>query len=277
MKKIIVLAVFLLAVYSGYAQNNINNYKYVIVPNSYEFLNSPNEYRLNELTKFLFEKYNFTTFMENDAFPDEVLANSCLALRAYVIDDSRMLKTKLSIELKNCKGDIVYSSMPGESREKDRAVAYNKALRATSVSFQSLKYSYKPDANQIKLQTETAIAQEQIVTLKKEIETLKEEKNTPLETPKKVNTTVAIEKTSVPLVKLTKTVEIIEFYTQEIPNGYHVVDSTKKVMFTIWKSNLKDVFIVQDENAIVYRENGTWFFSSIVNGETVSKTMTIQF
>ncbi|MBQ0767911.1 MAG: hypothetical protein KBT58_01355 [Bizionia sp.] len=277
MKKIVILTVLILAVYSGYAQNNINNYKYVIVPNSFEFLSSPNEYRLNELSKFLFEKYNFTTFMENDAFPDEVLANGCLALRAHVVDDSGMLNTKLNIELKNCKGEIVYSTTQGTSREKELGVAYNKALRATFMSFESLNYSYKPDANQIKLQTETAIAQEQIVSLKKEIETLKGEKNTPVKMSKEVNNTLTEEKAPVPLVKLTKAVEISEFYAQEIPNGYRVVDSTKKVLFTLWRSNLKDVFIVKDKNAIVYKENGSYIYSSVENGETVSKAMAIQF
>lgn len=277
MKKIVILTVLILAVYSGYAQNNINNYKYVIVPNSFEFLSSPNEYRLNELSKFLFEKYNFTTFMENDAFPDEVLANGCLALRAHVVDDSGMLNTKLNIELKNCKGEIVYSTTQGTSREKELGVAYNKALRATFMSFESLNYSYKPDANQIKLQTETAIAQEQIVSLKKEIETLKGEKKTPVKMSKEVNNTLTEEKAPVPIVKLTKAVEISEFYAQEIPNGYRVVDSTKKVLFTLWRSNLKDVFIVKDKNAIVYKENGSYIYSSVENGETVSKAMAIQF
>jgi len=277
MKRIIAFALLILTLSSGYAQNNINNYKYVIVPNSFEFLSSPNEYRLNELTKFLLEKYNFTAFMDNEALPNEVIANRCLALQARVLDDSGMFKTKLNIELENCKGDVVFSTIQGESREKDRAVAYNKALRAASVSFEALNYSYKPDANQIKIETETAKAQEEIVSLKKEIETLKEKKNTPVETQNEANTILPMVKPVVPLQKMTKAVDIPQFYTQEISNGYRVMDSTKKVMYTLWRSNLKDVFIVKDENAIVYKDNDFWIYSSVVNGETVSKTINLHF
>ena len=76
---------------------------------------------------------------------------------------------------------------------------------------------------------------------------------------------------------MTKAVDIPQFYTQEISNGYRVMDSTKKVMYTLWRSNLRDVFIVKDENAIVYKDNGFWIYSSVVNGETVSKTINLHF
>ncbi|TYB73887.1 hypothetical protein ES677_07835 [Bizionia gelidisalsuginis] len=277
MKKIVIFAVLFLAMYSGYAQNNINNYKYVIVPNSYKFLNSANEYRLNELTKFLFEKYNFVTFMENDAFPDEVISNGCLALRANVLDDSGFFKTILKIELKNCKGDIVYTTLEGISREKDRAVAYNLALRGASKSLDGLNYSYAPDANQIIIPSETTRAQEQINSLKKEIETLREEKITGVETTETPQTNRNVLKKSVPLQTVIKATDSASLYAQEIPNGYRVVDETSMVVFTLWQSNLKDVFIVKDNNAIVYKEAGLWIYSSVVKGKTVSKIMSLHF
>ena len=41
----------------AFSQTNLNNYKYVIVPKKYDFLKEEDQFRLNGLTKFLFEKY----------------------------------------------------------------------------------------------------------------------------------------------------------------------------------------------------------------------------
>ena len=39
------------------AQTSINDYKYVVVPKSYEFSQEQDQYQLNSLSKFLFEKH----------------------------------------------------------------------------------------------------------------------------------------------------------------------------------------------------------------------------
>ena len=41
------------------AQENVNNYKYIIVPKKFDFLKEENQYRVNTFTKFLFEKQGF--------------------------------------------------------------------------------------------------------------------------------------------------------------------------------------------------------------------------
>ena len=41
------------------AQSSVNQYQYVIVPAQFDFLREKDEYRLNNLTKMLFEKYGF--------------------------------------------------------------------------------------------------------------------------------------------------------------------------------------------------------------------------
>ena len=46
------------------AQNSVNQYQYVIVPAQFKFLNQPDEYRLNTLTKLLLEKYGFKSCIE---------------------------------------------------------------------------------------------------------------------------------------------------------------------------------------------------------------------
>ena len=104
MKKVIlVLSIILGCLTFSKAQSNLNDYKYVIVPNKFDFLKEADKYQLNSLTKFLFNKYGFTALLENENYPEDLAKNMCLGLRSDVISESGMFKTKLRVELKNCK------------------------------------------------------------------------------------------------------------------------------------------------------------------------------
>ncbi len=114
---------------SAFSQTNLNNYKYVIVPSKYDFLKDKDQYQLNSLTAFLFNKYGFQALMEGSVYPEDLLNNRCLALKSDLIKDSSMFKTKLAVELKNCNDQVVFTSQFGESREKEYDKAYTEALR----------------------------------------------------------------------------------------------------------------------------------------------------
>ena len=58
MKNIITL--ILLTFYFVTSAQTVNDYKYVVVDNQYDFQKSANEFRLNELMVFELEKYGFT-------------------------------------------------------------------------------------------------------------------------------------------------------------------------------------------------------------------------
>ena len=129
MKSKILLVVTLFIALSFYAQSNLNQYKYVLVPEKYDFLKVANQYQINALTKFLFEKYGFLTLMEGENYPDDLLKDRCLALNSNILNSSSLFKTKLSVVLKDCNSQLVYTSSLGETREKDFAKAYHIALR----------------------------------------------------------------------------------------------------------------------------------------------------
>ncbi|HET8754196.1 MAG TPA: hypothetical protein VFM59_07520, partial [Salinimicrobium sp.] len=59
MKKFASLLIFLVLIGIEIQAQEVNNYKYVIVPETFEFQDEPNEHQLNALTEFLFEKYGF--------------------------------------------------------------------------------------------------------------------------------------------------------------------------------------------------------------------------
>ena len=143
MKKIII-TLCLFGVVAISSAQNINNYKYIIIPETYDFLEEVNKYQLNALTKYLFEEAGFTTLMTNENKPQDLAMNSCLGLTSNVKNNSGLFVTKLVIELKDCQGKLIFKSEEGRSREKDFKKAYHEALRDAFTSFENIDYEYKP-------------------------------------------------------------------------------------------------------------------------------------
>lgn len=267
------------------AQTNINDYKYVIVPNTFDFLREPDQYRLNTLTKLLFEKHGFTTIMEKDTFPDEAISNGCLALHADVLKESGVFNSKLKIELKDCQNNIVFVSNIGKSKEKSYEVAYNLALREAFKSFDTFKYQYKENEKILsygKKDSQESI--DEIEKLKEEIKSLKEEKE--------VITEVTSEAVSVKKEDVKKTVQkeivvensvkketkdIAVLYAQKADNGFQLVDSTPKVLYKIKKTGMQNVYLVEGKDAILYQLNSNWVLEYYDNGKLQTKTLTIKF
>ena len=257
MKKTILLIGFIFLSTTILSQNkSLNDYKYVVVPSTYAFLKKTDQFQLNSLTKFLFNKYNFEAIMDTEQLPDDAVINNCLVLKSNVFKEKAFLKTKLRVELKNCKGEIVYTSQEGESREKDYQKAYHEALRDAFTSFQSLDYKFTPKASDD--------ASKQVTSTTVEVIT---QENKPLVKEKtKTNTNEVVNNNN--------NEEGTVLYAQETANGYQLVDTTPKVVYILLETKLKDVFIVKDQNAIVYKEEGRWFLS---NSNTQVSELNIKF
>lgn len=266
MSKAISLFALLFAIqFNSFSQNSINDYKYVIVPLQYKFMKEKDKYQLNSLTKFLFNKYGYTAYMEDEDLPTDLANNRCLALMADVEDDSSLLKTKVRIDLKNCNGKTVMSSEMGESREKQYDKSYNLALRSAFETFQNFDYHYQPDEAVASRSTEDVATvdnvkqQEEIEKLKEEIKSLKEEQQSTVST---VETTVENSKDAMADMNAKDSNEPIStLYAQPIDNGYQLIDSTPKVIMILINTGVKEVFSVKDSDAIVYKKDGAWMYS----------------
>lgn len=125
-----------------YAQKSVNSFKYILVPKQFEFQKSPDQYQLNSLTKFLFERAGFTVFFADDSYPEDLASDRCLALKASVNNVSTLLSTKLTIDLFDCYNNKVFSTNEGRSKGKDYKTAYQEALRMTFVAIENLKYTF---------------------------------------------------------------------------------------------------------------------------------------
>ena len=272
--KFAIIFLLLFVFISVSAQSSLNNYKYVIVPKKFDFLKEADQYQLNSLTKFLLDKENFTTFFDDEVFPEDLVKDRCLALEAKVIDDSGLFKTKLTVQLEDCRKNILFTSRQGDSKEKEYQKAYYESLREAFQTFQTINYAYNPQQRVIQdnvkpekqpvlqelpiekpVNTDpiSKVIQEPKVELERPVspETQQKEKPEVMEVIKPVETR-SVEKESV-------LSDIL--YAQIIPNGYQLVDSSPKVVYTIYYSGKKDVFIVKGKDALIYKLNDTWVYA----------------
>jgi len=261
----------------------VNDYKYIIVPLKYDFLSDTDLYQINSLTKFLFNKYGYTAFLENDPFPEDLRRNRCLALTVD-LDKAKggFLSTRLIISLLDCNNKLISTSKIGKSREKEHKISYNLALRNAFQTFQFNAYKYTPNETIVALSSETSNettvqtneAKEEIERLKQEVAALKEEKvkQTVIEPAVEVQSEKKIIKQSVELKE-----DLKVLYAQPIENGFQVVDSTPKVVMVLLVTPKQNIFIVKDQNAIVYKEDGFWYLSKNDGKETSLETLNIKF
>lgn len=261
-KYIYTLITFLL-ITNVFAQSNLNEYKYVIVPKQYDFLNEKDQYQLNSLTKFLLEKENFTVFFDDENIPKELANNRCLGLLSNVINVSNMFTTKLKIELKDCTNKVIFTSNEGVSREKEYKKGYHEALRKAFESFKTIKYKYEPKQT----------VQENVMT--EPVKDYKAVKPILKETPKKTVIAKPMEiESNEPKSVVNQSVDKSILYAQAIKGGYQIVDSTPKVIMILLNTPKQDVFIVKGQDAIIYKEDGFWYLSK---SETSAEKLNIKF
>ena len=295
-KKIIFTFVLFNIMNLSFAQSSLNDYKYVVVPNKYDFLKEADKYKLNSLTKFLFEKNGFTAVMQNDNYPKDMQNNRCLALGSDVISTSSMFKTKLQVVLKDCNNNVVFESKVGETREKDYAKAYNFALRNAFDSFQALNYAYQPNEAilaQSSQSNSSTSTEDEVEKLKEEIKVLKAENTVAAAETVATTTTVAattvaatavVAKPEVKEVVETKPVDVenVEstaglLYAQAIENGFQLVDSTPKVLYKVKSTGLNKVFLVDGQDALIYQIDGQWVLEYYKNGKLTQEILNIKF
>jgi hypothetical protein len=275
---------------SVFSQTNLNSYKYIIVAEKFDFLKESNQYRLNELAEFLFEKYGFEAVIEGEDYPNDLLMNRCSGLKANVLKDSGMFKTRLTVQLKDCNDRIIYTSEVGESREKEFERAYSDALRNAFNSIQALEYKYEPSntddiAVLQEVETKSEVAKE-IQELKEEIQNLKKEKEivavekieqkvepvTPI--PVKV---IEVEEGVTVKAPAVKEASINVLYAQAIENGFQLVDSTPKVVYKIKRTGIQDVYLIEGKNATLYKKGADWIIEYYENDILKQEVLNIKF
>lgn len=263
MKRFLISTIILLITFSCFSQD-LNNYKYVVIPYEFDFLKKHDKYRVNTLLRYLFKKEGFEVLYDTESFPKELGDDRCLALYANINNDSSIFTTKMAIVLRDCSNQIVMETTYGRSKIKAYEAAYNQALKRAFEDIKAKNYTYVPKEKDI---VETSPI---VKTPKKVVEnvtvTVAEEKP-PIKKTVVQNGTVK---------KVTTTKELI-LYAQPIENGYQLVDSTPKVVMILLKTGVPNVYLVKGQDATVYQENGQWMLSKATNGGNEKSAITIKF
>lgn len=144
---------------------DLNSYQYVIIPSEFDFQKGTNQFQLNELLKFLFEKEGFEAFLDNEPIPSEFSSNACKGMRARVRNESGLFRTRLYIELKDCNNNEVFVSREGVSREKDFEKAYQEAIRAAFESISELNYTIEEEQEVVEVTAVPEIEEERVVEI----------------------------------------------------------------------------------------------------------------
>ena len=255
MKKIIVS--FLLFSIVGVAQN-LNDYKYAMVPAKFSFLKEENQYNLNLLTKMYIQKYGFETYFINEAAPDDFINSNCNKIFIEVLNNSNMFTTKLKVVVKDCKNNILATSEEGTSRDKEYNVAYNEAIRMAFDNFGILKM-HKFQASQKSLGMSEESEQTSIET--KKVDDL----------PKKINFRGE---------PATNQMFIRKYNVVAIENGFNLITvASDYKIFQIFKTTSNDVFIANRDNVsgILIKKADTWFFEYYQNNQFVSEKIVVKF
>ncbi|OQP38648.1 hypothetical protein A4H97_18170 [Niastella yeongjuensis] len=234
---------------TAHAQNNLNNYKYVIVPEKFSFSKSENQYGLNSLVRDLLEEKGFTAFMSNGQIPQDVAANKCSALMADVAEKKGLFVTNLTLLLKDCQGNVIFKSKEGKSREKEFPVAYDGALRDAYTTLKAAPYQYDGTIfAQAPAQTATAI-------------------------PVAVAPAAAVA-TSAAITDATGTL-----YAQVTPNGFQLIDTTPKKVMSLLKTSQPDYYIAQNGAVagVVFKKNEEWLYEYYKDDKLVSQKLQIKF
>lgn len=233
-------AFLLLLLLSGICNSqSVNDYKYVIVPDKFDFLKEANQYNMNTLVKMMFEKYGFVTYLQSENISQEMAMNRCKSLYADVVKSSGFLNTNLTIQLKDCTGQVVYTSEMGQSKEKLHQKAYYEALREASKSFDVLGYAYN-GANGEK--------------------------------------TMSLTEKAVP-VSEAKPVYDNQVFAIATTNGYDVKDNKGRLILKMFKTSQPDNYTAQMEtiNGVVFKKDNMWFFEYYRNNQLVTEKLNLKF
>lgn len=260
MKRYILLLLLFIS-FSGYAQQTINNYKYVLVPEKFSFLKEQDQYRLNTLAKFLLAEKGFDAYFDNFDLPTAIANNKCDALHAEVLEKKGMFTTNLTLLLKDCKGNIVFKSKEGKSREKEYKTSYNLALRDAFTSLDEVKYAYNGTVNS---------QDQQVATTTTAV-------NAPVATATVPVSAVVVTPAKPVAVETNQAAGTL--YAQPTANGYQLIDTAPKKVLTLLKTSVQDYFIADNgtANGIVLKKNGEWFFEYYKDDKLMAEKLLIKF
>ena len=241
------IVIFIIFQTSLYAQTDLNQYKYVSVPDRFDFMKTNDQFQMSSLTQFLLTKKGFTVLESIENYPSDLAANSCLLLDVNVEKIKGFLKTKLEVQFINCKKEVVFRSAIGTSKEKDFKMAYHQAIRAAFDSMEVLNYNYEESAAidiSAPIETSTTVLPKPSV-----------------QTPSAPIVVASVDPVDLP--ELPKTLIVSRAY------GYDITDANGRVLYSIYQTMEEGIFIIDKLPGIAYKRGKRWVREYVLEKKTV--------
>ena len=266
--KNIILVLFLIMsnIFVFGQEKKVNNYKFIVVPDKFDFLNQRDKYKTSSLTKFLLKKNGFTVVLNSEQYPKDLTDNPCSGLKALVLDKSSVFKVKVVIELRDCSNRLLYTSEEGVSRLKEFKKGFQEAIRKAHASMNNIAYepflleTIRKDKKEIVIVDPVLVKEGKEIKLKSEIPAINNIEKAVLVVP--INNIV-----------LASSV----LYAQPVENGFQLINSKPTVVFVILKTKVKGVFILKDKNGVLYKKEGVWIAEFYENGTFTEKKYQVKF
>lgn len=246
---------FLMLFVASYSfSQTVNDYKAVIIPMKYDFLNSENQYRLQTITKLNLQKAGFQAYYATETMPAE-FKDRCDLLYIDVKKENAFLVTKLYITFKDCYGAIIFQSAIGKSKEKEFDLAYSDALNEAFLSVYTLQYKY----NGTKAGSKSAVVPA-------------------VSAPVAVVPAAAANKEANDL-KTSENKSAGLLYAQPTSYGYQLIDSEPKVVMKVYKTSNSASFMAVKgsvQGVLVSKDN-QWFFEYYQGDKLISEKVEVKF
>ena len=232
-------------------EKKVNNYKFIVVPDQFDFLKQKDEYKTSSLTKFLLKKNGFTVVLNSEQYPKDLRDNPCSGLKALVLDKSSMFKIKVIIELRDCSNGLLYTSEEGVSKLKEYKKGFQEAIRNAHASMNDVFYepflleTLGKDKKEFKLEVELPV----IIRRQRQM-CIRDRNNIALSTT---------------------------LYAQPKENGFQLINLKPQVVFVILNTSVKGVFVIKDKNGLLYKKGENWIAEFYENGKLIEKKYQVKF
>lgn len=293
MMKNFILPLILMCGFYGMSQAELNKYKYIIVPTKFEAFKNENQYQTSTMIKYNLVENGFTVVYDNN-MPADLVANRCLGLLLNLKDDSSMFTTKVTLVLKDCQSNVVYTTVEGSSKEKDYKSAFSEAIKECFKSLSGVGYKFEPSENNVppsvsfkndvkRIEEKASVAPKQNIPnpVVQQKATLEEQSYKSME-PVQSNIAKAENSMEIAPAQVAYKSDIATIlYAQPIANGYQLVDSTPKIALWLWKTSLNNVFRAEAtegvSDGVVLKKGDKWYFEYYEGDKLMGQELNIKF
>lgn len=284
--KLIYLSIVFMFVVPGNAQEELNDYKYLIVPKKFDSFRQENQYQTSTLVKYLFTQEGFNVVYD-DALPADLTNERCLGLTVHLLDSSTKFTTSCAISLKDCSSKEVFTGNIGTSKRKEFKAAYNEAIQESFDAFRGLNYRYTA-----KTKSKSESNEVVVVSFKNDVKSLEN----PKDSTRHGSKTPMVEQKATPEEQLYRSHEpvssdikkgsidestnkISALQAMPLPNGYQLRDASNKEQMQIYKTSMPDFYLAKAAtgNGLVYKKDGKWFHEYYLNDELIVTPIKIKF